>query len=429
MACSDSTYLGFGFGAIQAGLFLLEAQESGAFDRLVVAEVVPEMVRALRKNEGAYAVNIPRAGALQVARVSPVEMLDPGIESDRQLLVAAVAEAREIGTALPSVDFYTSPAPGSVHRILAEGLRKKAACDGPCAVVYAAENNNHAATILEQEIMTEVPAAEREAVDAKVRFLDTVIGKMSGVVTDAQEISERRLAAIVPGMDRAFLVEAFNHILVSKPDFGASTAFQRGIAVFEEKDALLPFEEAKLYGHNATHALAAYMGALLGVECIAELQQMEDVMLFLRDAFIEESGVALCRKHGGIDPLFTKKGYTAYVDDLLERMMDPLLGDTVERVGRDPQRKLAWDDRLIGTMRVALAQGIEPRRYAMGAAAALIMLEPDLMHDERCIDGVIKSLWQDASPDDAQREAVVHHLGWALKSLRESPRIRDTLGM
>ncbi len=34
----NRTYVGFGFGAIQAGLFLYEAFQSGNFGRLVVAE-------------------------------------------------------------------------------------------------------------------------------------------------------------------------------------------------------------------------------------------------------------------------------------------------------------------------------------------------------------------------------------------------------
>ena len=41
---------------------------------------------------------------------------------------------------------------------------------------------------------------------------------------------------------------------------------------------------------------------------------------------------------------------------------------------RDPRRKLGLDDRLVGTMRVALEQGIEPKRYALGAAAAVELL-------------------------------------------------------
>ena len=40
----DRTYVGFGFGAIQSGLFLYEAYRSGKFQRLVVAEVIPEVV-------------------------------------------------------------------------------------------------------------------------------------------------------------------------------------------------------------------------------------------------------------------------------------------------------------------------------------------------------------------------------------------------
>jgi hypothetical protein len=48
----------------------------------------------------------------------------------------------------------------------------------------------------------------------RVQFLNTVIGKMSQVVTDPREIVERSLAPIAPGIDRAFLVEEF--LLVSR---------------------------------------------------------------------------------------------------------------------------------------------------------------------------------------------------------------------
>ena len=40
------TFVGFGFGPIQAGLFLARSASVGNFDRLVVAEVVPEVVAA-----------------------------------------------------------------------------------------------------------------------------------------------------------------------------------------------------------------------------------------------------------------------------------------------------------------------------------------------------------------------------------------------
>jgi mannitol-1-phosphate/altronate dehydrogenase len=61
----------------------------------------------------------------------------------------------------------------------------------------------------------------------------------------------------------------------------------------------------------------------------------------------------------------------AYADDLIARMVNPFVRDTVARVGRDPRRKLGWDDRLVGAMRRARQAGVTPRRYAWGVAAAL----------------------------------------------------------
>ena len=101
-------------------------------------------------------------------------------------------------------------------------------------------------------------------------------------------------------------------------------------------------------------------------------------MPFLRAAFVEESGETLIRRHPGADPLFTPEGYAAYADDLLERMVNPLLLDTIERVTRDPDRKLGWNDRLIGTIRLALAAGVDPERFAFGAAAGAVSLRGPL---------------------------------------------------
>ncbi len=428
------TFVGFGFGAIQAGLFLYEAFRSDNFSRLVVAEVVPDVVRAVRAAGGRFSVNIAHSDHIEVAEVGPLEIHDPASESDRRRLVEAVAQAEEIATAVPSVQFYTSPDPGSIHRLLAAGLRRKAAAPGPRAIIYAAENHNHAAEILEARVLEEVPQEERERVRSRVRFLNTVIGKMSGVVSDPDEIRLQSLAAITPGGRRAFLVEAFNRILISKIRFegaGEGPPFQRGITVFEEKDDLLPFEEAKLYGHNATHALAAYVGAIRGLERIADLSEYPDIFAFLRAAFIRESGEALVRKHAGKDPLFTHQGYREYADDLLARMVNPFLHDSVERVGRDPQRKLEWDDRLVGTLRVALHQGVKPSRYAFGTAAALAVLDRDTFDTNQPVQKWLDPLWQAASPDKKEKEQVLDLIEEGrnrLKRWRDS-RFRDMEGL
>jgi len=406
----NRTFVGFGFGPIQGGLFLLEAFQSKNFRRLVVAEVLPDVVEAVRRAKGWYSVNLAHSDHVAKARVGPIQIENPELESERARLIEAIAEAEEIATCVPSVQDYVKAGPGSLHRLLAEGLRRKVGRSGPRAILYAAENHNHAAQILEAAVLSEIPAAEKAAVCARVQFLNTVIGKMSRVVAEPDEVRALNLAPITPGYGRAFLVESFNRILISKVRFGGTPeepAFRRGLKIFEEKEDLLPFEEAKLFGHNAIHALAAYVGGIRGIERIADVRQVPDLMNFLRAAFVEESGEALVRKHTGVDPLFTREGYRHYAEDLLARMTNPYLHDTVERVGRDPERKLGWDDRLVGTIRIALEQGIQARRFAFGTAAALARLNRSFLKEEMPLRPVLEPLWRDSSPVEHEKAAVL----------------------
>lgn len=106
------TFVGFGFGPIQAGLFLYEAFRSGAFRRLVVGEVLPDVVAAVRDAGGFYSLNIAHSDRVEVAKVGPVEIENPASGSDLRSLVEAVAEAEEIATAVPSVQHYVASGPG-----------------------------------------------------------------------------------------------------------------------------------------------------------------------------------------------------------------------------------------------------------------------------------------------------------------------------
>jgi len=428
------TYVGFGLGAIQSGLFLYEALASENFCRLVVAEIIPDVVRSVRLNNGFLTVNIAYADHIEAVPVGPIKIYDPSVDVDRQKLVEALSYSSEIGTAVPAIRHYSSGGPASLCRILAAGLRAKAKNGGPRAVLYAAENHNHAAEILEELVWEEIPLAEHETVGNRVQFLNTVIGKMSGVITGRSEIESLHLAPMTPGSDRAFLVEAFNRILISRISFPKdplSPAFERGIATFIEKDDLLPFEEAKLYGHNATHALAAYMGDMLGIYRMADIPSVPGLFEFLRQAFIEESGQALIHRYNEIDPLLTPQGYAEYADDLLTRMMNPWLTDTTERVGRDVERKLNWEDRLVGTLRLGLSEGVSPRRYALGTAAALIHLDPGFLTCALDPTQCLLSLWGTSPRDAVQERLVLGLICDALDHLRrwhaESPQYPQAL--
>lgn len=385
------TFVGIGFGAIQGGLLLYEAFQSRNFSRLVVAEVMPEVVEAVRE-AGGYSLNIATSTGIEQRFVDGIEIYNPTVEEDAAKLVEALASAQEIGTALPSVDFFTLGTP-AVTDLLRQAFEQKLKNpELPDAVVYTAENNNHAAEVLEEAVGL--------GLAGRVQFLNTVVGKMSGVVADEKQIAEEGLVRVTPEASRALLVEEFNRILITKIEL---SGFRRGIEVFEEKDDLLPFEEAKLYGHNATHALIGYLANEKGCVDMAEALRDSDLHRIGREAFLNESGAALINKYAGFDPLFTEAGYAEYVDDLLERMGNPYLVDAVERIIRDPERKLSWSDRLIGTMRLALDAAVEPVHFASGAAAALRFAYPDVAPDEAL--GMLRDLWVDVP--SAEAAAVV----------------------
>jgi mannitol-1-phosphate 5-dehydrogenase len=60
-----------------------------------------------------------------------------------------------------------------------------------------------------------------------------------------------------------------------------------------------------------------------------------------------------------------------HITDLLGRFTNAALQDTCQRVGGDPARKLSPEDRLIGSAKLALQQGITPAYIAVGAAAGV----------------------------------------------------------
>ena len=251
MTNHNHTFVDFGFGPIGAGLFVNEAFQSNNFSELIVAEIDQQLVNAVRKNKGAYCVNVAANNSIEVAKIENVQILNPNVLKDKTILLQKLVIATEISTCLPSVKLYDT-----VADLIAYSLKSGIA---PAKIIYAAENNNYAAELLRESVLSKL----EKPPSINLQFLNTVIGKMSQVVTDKNQIQEMNLTPIVPDTDLAFLVEQFNHILVTKctlPDF------RPGIEVFIEKTDLIPFEEAKLFGHNAIHALLAYLGAMAGYE-------------------------------------------------------------------------------------------------------------------------------------------------------------------
>jgi mannitol-1-phosphate/altronate dehydrogenase len=105
-------------------------------------------------------------------------------------------------------------------------------------------------------------------------------------------------------------------------------------------------------------------------------------------------------------------------------MVRPTLNDLVARVTRDQVRKLGYDDRFFGAMRLALQYRIRPTHLAKGAAAAVLSLlkqwdalEPSLAHlprpaeplSKKSLSELLHAIWSTKSGPDA---ATLIDLTW-----------------
>ena len=341
-----SVFLGIGLGPIQSGIFIAGAFRGG-FDRIVIAEVDAASVAAIREN-GQININIAGINGIRQEVYGRIEIYNPLVKTDLNALIQAAAEASELSTALPDVSFYRHVAPWLREGFARQPERQR--------FVYAAENNNRAAEILHEEIGQRF---------SHTHYLNTVIGKMCKVFK-GEETPD--LPTLCAGLDKGHLVEEFERIYISSiPQIA-----ERQCHNLYPKEDLRPFEETKLYGHNAVHFLLGWKAAEVGLTSMSELSARPDLMAYGRQAFIHESGAALCRKWGTRDPLFEPEAFAAYSDDLLMRMTNPFLSDTVSRVIRDLSRKLAYEDRIIGTIRLCLEQRVIPKRFIETAGAVFL---------------------------------------------------------
>jgi len=146
-------------------------------------------------------------------------------------------------------------------------------------------------------------------------------------------------------------------------------AFKGEIPEIKNMVPFAPFDfyiKRKLYVHNMGHAASAYLGDILGIEYIYEVMDIPEVRIIVHNAMLE-SAAALSQKYG-----VELSAILMHINDLLFRFTNAALKDTCSRVGGDPARKLAKEDRLIGAALLAAETGGMPVYIAAGAAAALI---------------------------------------------------------
>ncbi len=331
----------FGAGNIGRGFMGQLFSESGY--HVTFVDVDRTLLDALNARHR-YTIRLVTNERTEEVTVGPVRALHA---SDTEAVAQAVAEA-EIGATAVGAGALKYVAPN-----VARGIALRASLGNPAPLnLILCENLHGAAAIFRQIVEAALPAEARDYLAGHVGFVDTVIARM--VPPPTPELRSQDPSLI--------LVEPYKELPVDREAFVGAPPAIVGMIPYAP---FAFFTERKLYVHNAGHATLAYLGYLRGHE-YGYQALADDELYFQARGAMEESALALVRKfHPPAGALL------ASIDDLLRRFGNRALGDTILRLGRDPIRKLAHADRLVGAACNALDQAVTPVHLVTGIAAAL----------------------------------------------------------
>lgn len=238
-----------------------------------------------------------------------------------------------------------------IAKTIAKGLSARFAAGNTQPLnIIACENMVRGTTHLKQQVYQFLTTEEQQQADALVGFVDSAVDR---IVPPLQAANDDPLEVTV---------ESFSEWIVDEQQFKGEIPQIEGM---EKTDNLMAFVERKLFTLNTGHCVTAYLGCLKGHRTIREAIEDPSIHAQVKQA-MQESGEVLIRRYG-----FDRALHSAYIEKILSRFANPYLVDEVDRVGRQPLRKLSANDRLIKPLLGTIEYGLPNGMLLKGIAAAL----------------------------------------------------------
>jgi mannitol-1-phosphate 5-dehydrogenase len=334
------------FGAGNIGRGFIAPLFSAAGWEVVFVDVAAPVIAELNARR-AYTVTEVDGQGERAQRVAPVRGIDG---RDSAAVIAALTAADLAATAVG-----LGALPHLAPALAAALAHRRRGLD-----VLVCENGARAAEAL------------REAVAAR---LDPALLPLFGFV----RTTIGRMIPPNPATGLDIRVEPYAHLPCERAAFCEAVPLL--IPGLEPQDDFELTLRRKLYLHNLTHACLAYAGHQRALATIRDCVRSADLAMAARQAG-EEASRALARAHGSdaAGRAAIRSANRALLDDLFTRYANPALDDPVARVTRDPWRKLAADDRMVGAARLCAAQGVAApgilRHIALACAYSAAADEP-----------------------------------------------------
>lgn len=335
--------LHFGGGNIGRGFIGKILAEAGY--EVVFADINMTVIDRLNQDHG-YTVHVVGEGVDQKETVKNVRGINSG---DEAAVTAEISDATLVTTAVgPPVLEILAP-------LLARSLAARYRAGGAPLNIIACENMVRGSSFLKEKVLT-AAGDDAALIDANTGFVDCAVDRIVPPVRggDADPL--------------AVTVEVFSEWIVDSTQFkGAVPAIAGMIAT----DKLMAFIERKLFTLNTGHTALAYFGQLAGKKTVGETMQ-DDAVRQAAEAVMKESGAVLIRRYA-----FDPAAHRAYIDKILKRFANPYLHDDIDRVARQPLRKLGAQERFIKPLNGMLEYDLPHDATVRAIAATLHYHNPD----------------------------------------------------
>lgn len=326
----------FGAGNIGRGFIGYLLSRSGY--HVVFADVIEEIIEAINENKE-YNVEV-------VGEETHTERVDDisAIMSTSEKLIEEMNRVSLITTAVgPKVLKI-------IAKTLAQGIKFRLEMGNEEFLnIIACENMGGASEFLKQEVLKHLENGETAYLEKYVGFpncaVDRIVPPYDG---ERSNIADVR-------------VEEFSEWIVDETEIKGNLAIEG----MELTDNLTAYLERKLFTLNTGHAITAYIGYYKGYKTIKESIEDESIEEVVKAAMME-SGNILIKEYS-----FENEAHQSYIEKILSRFKNPYLVDEVVRVGREPLRKLGYNDRLIKPFRMAVDMGLPYENLLTGIVYAL----------------------------------------------------------
>ncbi|OBX07449.1 mannitol-1-phosphate 5-dehydrogenase [Gallibacterium salpingitidis] len=380
--------LHFGAGNIGRGFIGKLLADAGI--HVTFADINETVINLLNKQQS-YSVKIVGEGQNKIEIVKNVDGLN---SANQDQLLAKIQEVDLITTAIGAGVLKI------ISKSLAQGLlaRIQQGNTKPLNVI-ACENMVRGTTALKEHIFSHLSEDEQKLVSQYVGFVDSAVDR---IVPPVEANAEDPLQVTV---------EEFSEWIVDETQFKGEIP---NIPGMERTDNLMAFIERKLFTLNTGHAVTAYLGKLAGYQFVKQSIDDENIKQQVK-AVMQESGAVLIKRYH-----FDPAAHAAYIEKILKRFANPYLQDDVDRVGREPLRKLSYNDRLIKPLRGTLEYQLPHSMICKAVAAALCYTnanDPQAVELQQTLaeQGVIATLTKYTGLDD---QAIFAEIAQAYAALK-----------